>query len=447
MKLLPLLLSVLLAPVAAHAQGAPTLPAQLPAPRLVPPSELFGRAAPDPLGTDADFRAATVVGVPLFGSRADAAARLEAIHAEVSAIPARSSIEVIYLPSQRPELAPIHDAFAAGRYLDPVLGVVARELELPVPLRVVMADCGNVNAVYMGGTATLVVCHEVVAAFVDQFRPRFGADRAALGKAVVSATVFTTLHEVGHALIELLRLPVLGNEEDAADRIAAVYLLRDPDVGADRALAAASATGALASFDWDVHPMGAQRRYNVMCLALGALNDPRLEATGETDFNAHRLPGCPAEFETARSALDRLLSPHYAWRRAPRLHALLIGSPAANTRAPLAPPGGWRDPYAEALAYHARLLDGVQTILADGGDAEAVALYVVRFIQANQRKMSALRAVLTGIVQARRKALATDHIFEIFDLLKLRKELRDAHPDVLGLGVVQTFFDLVPVKW
>ena len=110
-------------------------------------------------------------------------------------------------------------------------------------------------------------------------------------------------------------------------------------------------------------------------------------------------------------------------------------------------PGGWGDPYAEALAYHAKLLSGVQAVLASGGDTEACALFVIRYIHANQRKMSALRAVLTGLVQARRKALTTDHIFEIFDLLKLRKEMRGEHPDVLGLDVVQAFFDLVPVRW
>lgn len=439
-----LALSTLFIATSAHAQAGSILPEELTTPRLLPPEELF--RAGDPLGGDADFTGVTLAGVPMVSSQDEANARLEEIRAAAAATPATSPIEVVYLPSERPELAPVHAAFSKGRYFEPVLGVIAQELDLPVPLRVVMADCKNVNASYIGGRATLVMCHEVVASFVEYFRPKAGGDAAALGKAVVSATVFTLLHEVGHGLIELLRLPVIGNEEDAADRIAAVYLLRDPEVGAERAMAAADATGALSSIPWDVHPMSAQRRYNVMCLALGALNDPRVEAIGEDDFNAHRLPGCPAEFANARGALDQLLAPHYRWRKSPRLEALRISNRApTDSRAPLPPVNGWSDPYAEALAYHAKVVNGLAAILAQGGDADACALFVIKLINANRREMGSLRAVLTGLAADRRQDLTRAHIFEIFDLLKLRKELRDAHPEIAELAVVEAFFELVPV--
>ena len=40
--------------------------------------------------------------------------------------------------------------------------------------------------------------------------------------------VATFLHEAGHALFDLLEVPLLGREEDAADQLAAYYVLQFP---------------------------------------------------------------------------------------------------------------------------------------------------------------------------------------------------------------------------
>ena len=41
------------------------------------------------------------------------------------------------------------------------------------------------------------------------------------------------MHEMGHALIDLYDLPVLGKEEDAADSVATVFLTRAVGNGAE----------------------------------------------------------------------------------------------------------------------------------------------------------------------------------------------------------------------
>jgi len=43
---------------------------------------------------------------------------------------------------------------------------------------------------------------------------------------VFANTVFVLFHELGHGLIHEFDLPVLGEEEDAADTIASIFLLR-----------------------------------------------------------------------------------------------------------------------------------------------------------------------------------------------------------------------------
>src|SRR4051812_6372549 len=42
---------------------------------------------------------------------------------------------------------------------------------------------------------------------------------------VLGNTVFILYHELGHALIDLLGLPVLGHEEDAADNLASIMMI------------------------------------------------------------------------------------------------------------------------------------------------------------------------------------------------------------------------------
>ena len=50
-----------------------------------------------------------------------------------------------------------------------------------------------------------------------RFRPLSPADRLAMLEFVVGNMLFTVTHEIGHAVIGQMELPVLGREEDAAD--------------------------------------------------------------------------------------------------------------------------------------------------------------------------------------------------------------------------------------
>jgi hypothetical protein len=59
--------------------------------------------------------------------------------------------------------------------------------------------------------------------------PRFSAltplQREELAESILGSTLFTVSHELGHAIIGLFELPMLGPEEDAADTFAAIALL------------------------------------------------------------------------------------------------------------------------------------------------------------------------------------------------------------------------------
>ena len=46
--------------------------------------------------------------------------------------------------------------------------------------------------------------------------------------ALIAPLMDVFLHEAAHALFDLLAIPVLGGEDDAADQVAAYYMLQYP---------------------------------------------------------------------------------------------------------------------------------------------------------------------------------------------------------------------------
>lgn len=117
-------------------------------------------------------------------------------------------------------------------------------------------------------------------------------------------------HELGHALIDILRLPVFGQEEDAAD-VASVLLI-DAFFDEESAVEIAyhAAYGFLGEAEergediawWDVHGPDLQRYYNLVCLFVGADIDEREDLAHEQGLPEDRLAGCPDEFDIANES-------------------------------------------------------------------------------------------------------------------------------------------------
>src|SRR5215813_3539263 len=88
-------------------------------------------------------------------------------------------------------------------------------------------------------------------------------------------------HELGHAVIHQLNLPLTGLEEDSADGFATFFTVNDKDTGPNAALGAAVLFDAMGSkrpnltledFSSD-HPVILQRVYNFLCCVVGS--DPQ----------------------------------------------------------------------------------------------------------------------------------------------------------------------------
>lgn len=129
--------------------------------------------------------------------------------------------------------------------------------------------------------------------------------------AFVEANVLSIFyHEMGHALIDLMGLPVFGQEEDAAD-VASVILtdyLWEPDAAlaiaydASFGFAAEAMMGAQEGYDiawWDVHGPDEQRFYNTVCLFYGADPEARDDFAEDMGLPEDRAETCEEEFELA----------------------------------------------------------------------------------------------------------------------------------------------------
>jgi hypothetical protein len=198
-------------------------------------------------------------------------------------------------------------------------------LRLPSSLTLRAMQCGEPNATYDPADYSVSLCYELVDELVHE-APRAAAKGLTVDDAIVGPLVFILLHEIAHAIFDLLHLPVLGHEEDAADQVAAYALLRAGPEFAKRILAGAAwmyAHGAEArtpdeSDFSDVHALDSQRFYNVLCLAYGSDPEEYAAAAGEHRLPADRAEGCAGEFKQVQAAVEQLIAPHVDTRELER---------------------------------------------------------------------------------------------------------------------------------
>ena len=98
-------------------------------------------------------------------------------------------------------------------------------LRLPYPLTIKVAGCdGTINAWY--NDEVITVCYELLVEILKNAPPKdlpIGISRA---DTILGPVLAVFLHETAHAVFNMLQIPVLGREEDAADQFAAYVMLK-----------------------------------------------------------------------------------------------------------------------------------------------------------------------------------------------------------------------------
>jgi hypothetical protein len=238
-----------------------------------------------------------------------------ATQAPAPAAPVGSQVRIVYGEPKNPAHLPIYERLKKRRVLEDLQEFMS-PLKLPQPLTIKMEGCGVVNAYYSSGAVT--ICYEYVA-WLHQIAAKITlSNEISLEDAVVGPFVDVLLHEVAHAIFDLLKIPLFGREEDAADQLAAFILLQfGPDVARRTIVGTALLFRQMAeeqvpgTADYAAaHGLPAQRFFNVLCIAYGA--EPKLFAdyVKQGFLPVFRIGSCRWEYRQIAHAFKTLISPH-----------------------------------------------------------------------------------------------------------------------------------------
>ncbi len=263
-------------------------------------------------------------------------------------------------------------------------------VRLPRSVGVLAAECdGGANAgpFYNDRSRTITICYQfvavvekwadnvVAAAQKDSKKFPFPVTRDEFIWGLLGGVL---LHESGHALFDVLNVPVFGREEDAADQFAILIALRLRPPLAEAAVkgyayfwrtardpdGAMTKDGNLNEDFADEHGTPSQRLYNGLCVAYGhapAVFGKYVEAGWLPE---QRAKGCGHEYAQLSSAFARTVLPFIDMKRMAEMEKIdwLAASygPAQATPAPTAAPAGQTTAGAHGPAGGGKTVDAAQ---------------------------------------------------------------------------------------
>ena len=227
-------------------------------------------------------------------------------------------IRVVYERPRKAAYREIYDAMRERRVLERV-GAIVGLFRLPTRLTYRLKECaGELNAWYAPENRSVTVCYELLDSIV-QAAPRTKSPAGVTRLEAIRGPVFQImLHESSHALFDLLHVPILGREEDAADQVASLVLLHlspaDARMVVDGSAYFFATTAREEPVDKgafaDVHGLSWQRFYNLACMAYGSDRRRYRAIVAKGYLPKERAEGCGEEYGQVAFAFTKLMAPH-----------------------------------------------------------------------------------------------------------------------------------------
>ena len=234
-------------------------------------------------------------------------------HAAVAQVLPNSKIEVKYEEPKKGEHLAIYERLKKREVLEQLRQFLS-PLRLPKKLNMQTSECGTVNAFYAKGRG-LILCYE----YLHDLETRIAKEEPPPGytreDALVGGFLGVTFHEVGHALFDLLDVPVYGREEDASDQIAGFVVQQFGPQLARRMISGAA-------YMWlskdkprprtaysDEHGGDLQRHYNFLCLGYGGQPNVFKEFVDKGALPPERARNCGREYLQVRNAFAKTILP------------------------------------------------------------------------------------------------------------------------------------------
>jgi hypothetical protein len=226
---------------------------------------------------------------------------------------------VQHLEIETPRYKEIDRQVKDAKLLEGAAGKLNEALILPRDIYLRTKDCKEVNAFYDASDRSVTMCYELMEHFYRTFKSAGTSDEHAYSK-MNDAVRFVFLHEIAHALIDQYKLPVAGNEEDAADRCSAYINLKELGEEGLRAVYAAADAFAIESKQGDnskrsladEHLLREQRFYNSLCMIYGSNPEKHAKIVNDGYLPKERAVRCRGEYQRAVDSWISLLEP---WRK------------------------------------------------------------------------------------------------------------------------------------
>jgi hypothetical protein len=226
--------------------------------------------------------------------------------------------DYFYIEPANPEHRPTYERLKQARLLEQFQEYLS-PLRLPQRVNLKVQGCdGWANATFWGDD--IIVCYEYFE-FIMKFAPTEERHGLTPRDALIGPTVDVFLHEVGHAVLQILEIPFFGGEEDVADYFATYAMLKFNKEDARRLILGASfiSGGEALKMQNEApelrllaasHSLPAQRHFNRWCLAYGF--DPVLFADAVTRnmMPRSRSANCRYEYLTNERAFNALIMPY-----------------------------------------------------------------------------------------------------------------------------------------
>jgi hypothetical protein len=256
---------------------------------------------------------------------------LSAVHfADARAVktPRSNSIDIEYAEPQSAEHRQVLQLVKEGRTLEKIQALL-NPIRLPRRLLIKTQGCDGVSNAWYGGEA-VTVCYE----YLDELWKNAAQETTPAGIApidtLIGPLVDVFLHEAGHAVFDVLQVPLFGREEDAADQFSTYLMLKMEKDEARRLimgnayqykgdLQSPTVSLPLKKFA-DDHGTPSQRFYNVLCLAYGADKILFADFVSKGYLPKDRAEGCEEEYAQVDFAFKRLIAPSVDVKLARSLH-------------------------------------------------------------------------------------------------------------------------------
>jgi hypothetical protein len=196
------------------------------------------------------------------------------------------------------------------------LAMFLSPLRLPRVLRIRTKSCGVVNAFYDRSEWAISLCYEFYE-HLEQIAPQTKSPQGfTRDEVIVGGFIDAIFHELGHALFDILQVPVFGREEDAADQLSAFLMLQFGQDVARTTIQGAAFTylnnrnpRSRAEYA-DEHGTDAQRFFNYLCLAYGGEPDAFRDFVDNGVLPKARANGCAREHQVVKKAFAKTILPH-----------------------------------------------------------------------------------------------------------------------------------------